>query len=128
MPMKLNEHISEGQFLIRACEPGKVTINDDEISNSCIVTPGKLLRDWSLQSMADLSREHLRPLFELETEVVIFGSGNNQQFPEMRTLLALTDRGIGFEVMDTHAACRTYNILMGEGRAVAAALIITNDT
>ena len=79
MRMKLNEHISEGQFLIRACEPGKVTINDDQISSSCIVTPGKLLRDWSLQSMADLSREHLRPLFELETEVVIFGSGNNQR-------------------------------------------------
>lgn len=128
MGMKLHEHISAGQYLIRACEPGMVTINEDQIRNSCIVTPNKLLVDWPLQSMTDLSREHLQPLCELDTEVVIFGSGNRQQFPEMRTLLALTDRGIGFEVMDTHAACRTYNILMGEGRAVAAALIITNDT
>jgi uncharacterized protein len=122
--MKLHEHISEGQYFIRACEPGKVTINEQAICTSCIVTPDKLLQDWPLQSIAELEREHLRPLHELDVEIVLFGTGTQQQFPEMRKLLALTDRGIGFEVMDTHAACRTYNILMGEGRAVAAALII----
>ena len=125
--MKLNENISPGQYVIRACEPGKVTINDTAIHNSCIITASQLLEDWPLKSMADLSREHLRPFHELEVEIVLFGTGNQQQFPDMRTLLALTDRGIGFEVMDTHAACRTYNILMAEGRAVAAALIITSD-
>lgn len=125
--MKLHEHISTGQYVIRACEPGKVTVNDQTVCSSCIVTPNALL-DWPLRSMADLAREHLRPLHELELEIVLFGSGNRQHFPEMRSLLTLTDRGIGFEIMDTHAACRTYNILMAEGRAVAAALIINNDT
>jgi uncharacterized protein len=125
--MKLHEHISTGQLVIQACEPGKVTINDQPVCSSCIVTPNKLL-DWPLTNMADIGKEHLRPLMELELEIVLFGSGNRQQFPNMRCLLALSDRGIGFEVMDTHAACRTYNILMAEGRAVATALIINNDT
>ena len=126
--MKLHENISPGQNLIRACEPGKITINDLHIYTSCIVTPDRLLQDWPLQAMSALGREHLQPLHKLGVEIVLFGSGNQHQFPDMRKLISLTDRGIGFEVMDTHAACRTYNILMSEGRAVAAALIINENT
>ena len=125
--MKLHEHRTEGHYLIRACEPGKVTINEEILESSCIVTPGRLIRDWDCQEITRLGREQLRPLHELGVEIVLIGTGNKQQFPDMRCLLSLTDRGIGFEIMDTHAACRTYNILMQEDRAVAAALIITND-
>lgn len=111
-------------YLIRRYEPGRITINDETVTASVVLTPETLLRDWPPSRFEDLERTHLDAVLELEPEVVLLGTGESQRFPSRDIMLTLLERGIGIEVMDTAAACRTYNILMGEGRRVAAALIV----
>jgi uncharacterized protein len=110
--------------LIRAHAPGQVTVNDTVYRESVIVLPHRLVLDWPPQRFADLTVTHLEVLTTLESEVVILGTGQRLQFPRAELLAPLIASGTGFEVMDTAAACRTYNILMGEGRKVAAALLM----
>jgi uncharacterized protein len=71
-----------------------------------------------------LTAEHLSALAGFRGDVLVLGTGARQRFPSPQLLRPLVEAGIGIEIMDTPAACRTYNILVGEGRAVAAALIV----
>jgi uncharacterized protein len=73
---------------------------------------------------AELRSEHLEPALAMGPQVVIIGTGQRQQFPDPAVYFALLEQGIGVEIMDTGAACRTYNILAGEGRRVVAALML----
>lgn len=111
-------------YRIRGYAPGRITVNEWVIETSAIVTPGKLLRDWPPSHFEDLERAHMDSIIELTPEIVLLGTGQRQHFPSRDIMLSLLERGIGLEVMDTHSACRTYNILMPEGRRVVAALII----
>lgn len=111
-------------YRIRGYEPGQVTINDRVIITSAIVTPDKLYADWPPARFEQLKLEHMEAVIELSPEIVLLGTGQRQHFPARNIMLSLLERGIGLEVMDTGSACRTYNILMSEGRRVAAALII----
>ncbi|MDN5870086.1 MAG: Mth938-like domain-containing protein [Nitrococcus sp.] len=104
--------------------PGRVTINGQVIKNSVIVTPDRLLCDWRPGHFEDLERAHMDPIIELGPDVALIGTGERQHFPSRDIMLSLLERNIGLEVMDTHSACRTYNILTHEGRRVVAALII----
>ena len=79
---------------------------------------------WNCQQFEQLTAEHFTVLGNLKPELVIFGSGARLRFPPPAFLRALMDARIGLETMDTLAACRTYNILAGEGRHVVAALIV----
>lgn len=79
---------------------------------------------WDCASFEQLSAAHFSHIAELQPELVIFGSGTRLRFPPPAFLRDLMDRRIGVETMDTLAACRTYNILAGEGRHVMAALLI----
>ena len=79
---------------------------------------------WNCEQFEQLCAEHFAMLADLRPELVIFGSGARLRFPSPAFLRALIEAGIGLETMDTLAACRTYNILAGEGRHVIAALII----
>ena len=74
--------------------------------------------------MAGLTAEHLEAVLGESTQVLILGTGTRQHFPAPKVQFALLERGIGLEVMDTGAACRTYNILVSEGRDVVAALLL----
>jgi uncharacterized protein len=74
--------------------------------------------------MADLSAADLEPVLALRPEVLLIGSGERQAFPAPELLAALYAARLGFEIMATGAACRTYNVLVAEGREVAAALMI----
>ena len=78
---------------------------------------------WSAQRFEQLSADHFAELARHEPELVIFGSGTRMRFAPPSCLRALIEKGIGFESMDTAAACRTYNVLLAEGRAVVAALL-----
>ena len=80
--------------------------------------------DWNCARFEDLTAEHFELLAQSQPELVIFGSGTRLRFPPPALLSALMDKRIGLETMDTLAACRTYNILAGEGRQVLAALLI----
>jgi len=122
--MKLHHHINTNLNVIRAYTETSVTINDEVFTTSIIVQPEQLMRDWQPTDIAGLDNAAIQPLAKLDTEVMIVGTGNRLVFPDRRLFMPCYDRGIGVEFMDTPAACRTYNILLEEGRAVAAALLI----
>ena len=113
-----------GQNFIHAYGPGQVTINQQAHRRSLLVTPSRLITDWPPQSFADLLERHFDQIRELNPEVVVLGTGARLQFPLTADTRALIQANIGLEVMDTGAACRTYNILMQDGRRVVAALLM----
>jgi uncharacterized protein len=103
---------------------GWIAIQGEKITHSMLITSEGLRLDWKCQSFDDLGPEHFTQLAALEVELIIFGSGERLRFPKPEWQIGLMSRRIGLETMDTQAACRTYNILAGEGRKVAAALVI----
>jgi uncharacterized protein len=122
--MKLQLDAPGGTNLVRGYSPGQLRIGERTYSSSVLVTATHLLAPWRPNSVQDLTAADLEPLLELAPEVVLLGTGARQQFADPRVLAELHARRIGVEVMDTAAACRTYNVLVTEGRRVAAALII----
>ena len=110
--------------LIRTYAPGHIDVNQETYTRSLIVLPGQVIPDWPPQAFADLTAAHFETLAAFAPEIVVLGTGQRQQFPRAEILAPLIKAGIGWEVMDSGAACRTYNILMSEGRNVAAALLM----
>jgi uncharacterized protein len=121
--MQINQEFGSGHR-IRSYEPGRIRIDDNTYDHSLIVTQDQLVADWPPQSLDELESRHLQAIFDLKPEVIILGSGARQRFPERGLLQEIMKSGIGVEVMETGAACRTYNILMAEGRRVAAAIFL----
>lgn len=122
--MKLHLTRAAGNQLITGYGQGWVQINNVRHMRSLIVLPEQVITDWPATDFADLEAAHFEKLMELKPEVVLLGTGEKHRFVHPGLIRALTDACIGVECMDTAAACRTYNILMAEGRHVAAALII----
>jgi uncharacterized protein len=122
--MKLQLENPAGTNLVRSYGPGQVRIGDTSHACSIIVTANAVIAPWRPQAAADLSPADLEPLLGLGPEVVLLGTGARQQFPDPQVLRILYEQRIGVEIMDTSAACRTYNVLVTEGRNVAAALIV----
>lgn len=122
--MKLQLEQPAGTNLVRAFGPGQLRIGDRTHTTSVIVTATALIAPWRPASAQDLAASDFEPLLGLGPEVVLLGTGAQQQFPDAELLRVLYQRRIGIEVMDTSAACRTYNLLVTEGRNVAAALIV----
>lgn len=114
----------DGSNLIRACSAHEVTIRDQVIRSSVLLGVDEIVTDWPPQSVEALSAAHLQAALELSPEVILLGTGRRQHFPDPEILLPAQRAGVGVEVMDTPAACRTYNILLQEGRRVVAALIL----
>lgn len=111
---------------INAYGPGWVAVNGQRMEHSLIVSSQGRLEDWNCDGLTNLSAEHFDRLADDQPELVVFGSGSRLRFVSPALLRGLIAKGIGVETMDTMAACRTYNILAGEGRKVVAALIIEN--
>lgn len=107
-------------------QPPHAPLGDEEallqIKGSCLLSAARLIDDWPPQRLTELSAEHLQAIRELDPELLLIGSGSTMHFPSSDQLAALIGLGIGHEVMDTAAACRTYNVLVSEGRKVVAAL------
>jgi len=120
--MKFTLDDSEG-FRISGYEAGVVIVNQEAIPGSLVVTPNRLLRHWGPMHFDQLSVRFFDELAALVPEVLLVGTGARLRFPAPSLYRPLVERGIGVEFMDTAAACRTYNILMAEGRRVAAALL-----
>lgn len=110
--------------VIRSYGPGRVKIRDEVYHASLIVTPTDIISDWPPQTFYDLAASYFETLVALEPELVILGTGKHLQFPSASVTRALIEASVGLEVMDTGAACRTYNILTSEGRKVVAALLM----
>ncbi len=96
----------------------------ERLGRSLIIHPDGLIRDWPPRSLETIRAEDLEVLGGLGIEILVLGTGPRLVWPGAELLAPLQAAGIGVEVMDTHAACRTYNILMADRRRVAAALII----
>ena len=121
--MKLQPDRIETQS-VTAYGSGWIAIQGEKITHSVLITSEGLRLDWNCQTFEDLGPQHFVQLADLDVELVIFGSGERLRFPKAEWQVALMQRRLGLETMDTQAACRTYNILAGEGRKVAAALLI----
>lgn len=122
--MKLHLANATGRNVITGYGPGYVSVNAERYESSLVVLPTQLVLDWQPVADGALQKGSIAFLATLEVEIVVLGTGATQRFPTGAVLRPLIDRGIGFEVMDTFAACRTYNILVAEDRRVAAALQI----
>jgi uncharacterized protein len=123
-PMKFNLDQPATRHVVRAYGPGLLRIGERTFHRSLIVTAETIIEDWRPLRIEDLQATDLEPLLQLRPEVLLIGSGARQRFPERAMLAALYSNRLGFEIMDTGAACRTYNVLVAEGRNVAAALIV----
>ena len=125
--MKIQPDTSSAQS-ISAYGPGWVSIKSEQINTSVVIGSRGERFEWACEKFEDLDEGHFKQLADMNTELVIFGSGDRLRFPKTVWLKPLVEKQIGLETMDTQAACRTYNILAGEGRHVALALIIEPST
>ena len=122
--MKLQLSRPSGSNQITSCGPGFVTVNGARYESSVVVTPELIDPKWPVAQLPELGIEQVRALTSSRPEVVLLGTGERLQFPSVEVLRPLIEAGIGYEIMDTGAACRTFAILAAEGRRVLAALII----
>ncbi len=125
--MKFQPDRSDAQT-IHGYGPDWIGVDGEKHTQSLIVGSSGLLQPWSCSRFEELTPAHFEHLATLDTELIIFGSGNRNRFPNPAWLQPLMARRLGLETMDTAAACRTYNILAGEGRNVVAALILETGT
>jgi len=120
--VKLHSSRPSGVNTITGYGEGYVAVNGERRNSSVVVMPDRI-EPWAVQSFDQLSTEDFAFLRDLKAEIVLLGTGARQRFPHPRLTAALAQAGIGLEVMDLQAACRTYNILVAEERKVAAALL-----
>ena len=123
--MKLHHSNQDGMNIIKAYTENTVTINEETYTQSIVVQANYLEPAWQPQNIDELNNAAIRELAKLDTEIILLGTGQRQHFPDRQLFVPLYDRSIGIEVMDTPAACRTYNILLEEGRTVTAALLLS---
>ena len=109
---------------ISAYGPGWIAVNGEKRLVSTVLGSKGLRLDWQVARFEDLTPAHFSQLADTGAELILFGSGRRLRFPPPAWLAGLMTMRIGLETMDTPAACRTYNILAGEGRNVVAALLL----
>jgi uncharacterized protein len=122
--LKFHLEKSAGKNAFTGYGEGYVAVNGKRHESSLLVGADRVITDWPARSIDALGADHLAAIVEMAPEIVLIGTGPRFVFPEAARLAPLYNAGIGVEAMDTPAACRTYNILMGEGRNVVAALIL----
>ena len=122
--MKLHATQTQQYQTVTGYEDDWIEINAQRFDHSLLVLPEVAPRRWPVTSFDQLETTHFDALAATEPDLVILGTGERQRFVPPRLLSALMERRIGVECMDNRAACRTYNILMTEGRKVALALIL----
>lgn len=120
--MRLTLEPTDGVNLVRGWEPGALRVNERLVTGTVLVSADALMQ-IDITTPDDLDSDTLAPAFELHPSVLLIGTGARQRFPAPATMHAFLAAGIGVEVMDTIAAARTYNVLVGEGRDVVAVLL-----
>lgn len=122
--MQLTLEQPDHAYVLRSADGSCALVNDRRLTTSFILAPDTLVEDWPAAAIGLLTPELLQPLLDLQPEVIVLGSGEHQAFAPARTQAVCLQAGVGFEVMNNAAAARTFNILAGEGRRVAAGFII----
>jgi len=108
-------------------EDSYIEINEIRFESSILVMPEGEINPWNISNFSQFERSHFETIAQLRPELVILGSGLKHRFVTPSLIQDLYKAKIGFEVMTTQAACRTYNILMGEGRLVLGAFLIESN-
>jgi len=121
--VQFHRDISESINIISAYGPEGIRVSDRLLIPPCIITTSTVIEHWETDDVSELSQDNVQELMELNPELIILGSGETLRFPPAEVGHAINSKGIGFEVMDTAAACRTYNLLAHEGRSIAVALL-----
>ncbi|MDP9013947.1 MAG: MTH938/NDUFAF3 family protein [Pseudomonadota bacterium] len=121
--MRFTQDLSSNVNVVRGYRQGELRINGEVFTNTMIVAAASLRAEPALADVADLTADHAARLLEFEPELVLIGTGGRQVFPEASFGARFLKSGIGFEVMNTGAACRTFNVLVSEQRRVVALLI-----
>ena len=121
--MKFHLSTAKGN-IVTGFGPGWVRIGATEYRDSLVLTPEAAIPGFGASGFDALAESEFAALLAYKPEVVLFGTGPTIRFPHPALTRALTDARVGLEVMDTPAACRTYNILAAEGRSVVAALLL----
>ena len=122
--MKLHADQIPALNTVTAYDAQYVEVNAQRYNHSILLMPGGSVQPWPVSEFSQLSELHFRAMLGQKPELVILGTGVRQRFTHPGLWAELAEQRIGVEFMDTGAACRTYNILMTEGRLVLAALII----
>jgi uncharacterized protein len=120
----LNLDENDALYQIRAFRPGLIQVNEKTYTRSLIISPSQLIENWAPQTVTELSADSLAIITDLKPDILLIGTGSKLIFLPIDTYGELINQGIGVEVMDSSAACRTYNALSAENRRVVAALII----
>jgi uncharacterized protein len=115
---------ADDYYRIDAYQHGLITVNGVAHTSSLIISPGKVIGGWPPSTFTDLATQHIEQIIQLNPEIIILGTGQQLYFPAPELIERIFELDIGFEVMDTGAACRCYNLLVSEKRNVAAGLIM----
>ena len=126
--MPLAEDIVTSRYRITAYGAATITVNEQVYRQSLLLTADRLTVPWPVQSVEQLDADNLQPILAAQPAVVLLGTGERQRFPDARIFAYFGERGIGLEVMDNGALCRTFNILVAEDRAVVAAIILESES
>jgi uncharacterized protein len=121
--MKLTLDANPRVTLVRSYSSGELRVGEQVFHRSCILTPDQVVPDWRPTKVEDLEERDLDALLATKPELVLLGTGDRQRFPAVQIRGAFVRAGIGLEVMDMGAACRTFNVLVQEERRVCAALL-----
>jgi len=121
--MRLTQESSSAVNLVRAYAAGEFKINDAVIRGPVIVSASAIVPGPAIDSVDELAAVHAASILALDPELVLLGTGARQKFPAAIFGAEFLRAGIGFEVMDTGAACRTFNVLVAEQRQVVALLL-----
>ena len=121
--MKLHLDNASGINLVTGYGADHVLVNKERHDGNLVVLAQKLVEGWAPGGFAGLTEADFAAIPPLGADIVLIGTGARQRFPKPALLRPLIEARIGFEVMDLAAACRTYNILVSESRAVALALL-----
>jgi uncharacterized protein len=121
--MRFTQDGSSAANLIRAYGAGELQINDRVFTSPVIVSASAIAPGPGIRNVEALAIEHAAAILALDPDLVLLGTGTRQRFPDLRFGAQFLRAGIGFEVMDTGAACRTFNVLIAEQRRVVALLL-----
>ena len=121
--MEFNLEVPENQFFIRSVSENGIRVHENLFNKPFIISGQRIVPEWDVTSVSDINVENLQGIFDMEPEVILIGTGNTQVFLPPAIQVHFLRRNVGFEVMTTDAACRTFNVLVAEGRQVVAALL-----
>ena len=123
--MKLHADIPSGSVhIVTHIGEGYVQVGEVRYTNHLVLSQDKIELGWAAHPVGQWQRADFEALVAWHPEVLLIGTGQHQHFPPLDMLRPLIEARIGFEIMDTARACHTYNILVGEGRQVVAALLL----